>query len=236
MSLSVVCCKRKQTKALGMLISGRKFLAGAVLATVPVSVGVITLRATAGLRHPASTSYDDLLVAGAGWALVLGGGWAALVCSAAVLEVASSGRLAFTAHLGCPEPVRRTLLAGLGVLLASGGAVVAGPVAAEPPPLGQVGARARPGLPVPARPTGAAYTVPRQRVEVQPGDSLWRLSQRRAAPRADTRDVARMVERTYRANRRVIGPDPDLIRPGQRLRLPRQRSQTPPPHPGRETP
>lgn len=219
-----------------MIVSGRHLLGGTVLASVPAAVCVIAFRETEALRHPAISTYDDLLVAGAGWTLVLGIGWAALLCSAAVLEVLTSGRLAFTAGLGCPQPVRRSLLAGLGVLLASGGAVVAGPVAAEPPPLGQAGARVHPGLPVPARPTGATLVVPRQRVEVQPGDSLWRLSQERAAPRADTQDVARLVERTYRTNRRVIGPDPDLILPGEHLRLPRQRSQTPPPHPGRETP
>ena len=49
-------------------------------------------------------------------------------------------------------------------------------------------------------------------VEVRPGDSLWRLSQRRSPALASTQDVARLVEHTYRANRRVIGPDPDLIR------------------------
>src|SRR5689334_7356433 len=99
--------------------------------------------------------FGDLLVVGASWALALGGVWAALVGAAAVLEVVSSGRLAFTARVGCPAPVRRALLAGLGVVLASGGAVVDGPVSADPGPWGQPG-RGQLGLPVPARPTGAA--------------------------------------------------------------------------------
>ena len=94
------------------------------------------------------------------------------------------------------------------------------------------------GLPVPARPTGSAYAVPRQRVEVQPGDSLWRLARAAAPARPPrTQDVARLVARTYRANRTVIGPDPDLIRPGQRLRIPLQRQPpTPPTDDPRETP
>jgi nucleoid-associated protein YgaU len=176
--------------------------------------------------------FGDLLVAGATWALGLGAAWAALILAAAVIEVGSSGRLALTGRLGCPAPARRALLAGLGVALASGGAVVAGPVSAAPAPLGQeaarLAARGQFGLPVPARPTGSAYSRPRQRVEVQPGDSLWRLSQKRSSRTASTQDVAHLVERTYRANRRVIGPDPDLIQPGQRLRIPTQRRHIPP--------
>jgi len=69
--------------------------------------------------------------------------------------------------------------------------------------------------------------VPRQRVEVQPGDTLWRLSQQRARGAATDQDIARLVARTYRANREVIGADPDLILPGQRLQIPRQRHDTP---------
>jgi nucleoid-associated protein YgaU len=180
--------------------------------------------------------FGDLLVVGATWALCLAGVWAALIVAAAVVEVVSSGGLALTSRLGCPAPARRALLAGLGVVLASGGAVVAGPVSAAPAPFGQGAAgqaagdqgRGQFGLPVPARPTGSAYPLPRQRVEVQPGDSLWRLSQQRSPATASTQDVARLVERTYRSNRRVIGPDPDLIHPGQRLRIPTQRRSTPP--------
>lgn len=163
--------------------------------------------------------FGDLLVTGAAWALGLGAVWALLICAAAILEVTSSGRLAFTGRLGCPAPARRALLAGLGVALASGGGVVAGPVAARSGP---------PDLPVPARPIGSAYPPPRQRVVVEPGDSLWRLAQTHSSARATTQDLARLVGRTYRTNRRVIGPDPDLIQPGQRLHIPAQRPHTPP--------
>jgi nucleoid-associated protein YgaU len=171
-------------------------------------------------------SFGDLLVIGATWALVIGAAWAVLIVSAAAVEVLSSGRLALTARLGCPAPARRALLAGLGIVLASGGAVVAGPVSAAPAPLG-TGTRTGLGLPVPARPTGSTHAVPRQRVEVQPGDSLWRLAREHSARSASERDVARLVARTYRANRTIIGADPDLIRPGQRLHLPLQRQNTP---------
>ena len=173
--------------------------------------------------------FDELLVRGAGWALGLGTLWAGLVAIAAAAEVVSEGRVALTARLRCPESARRALLAGFSVVLAGGGALAAGPVAATPAPLEQGRTGQGLTLPVPTRPTGTGHAVPAQRVEVHPGDSLWRISQQRV-PRASAPDVARIVERTYRANRRVIGPDPDLIQPGQRLVLPEQRRhpQAPP--------
>jgi LysM domain len=175
-------------------------------------------------------TFDGLLVTGATWALMLGAAWTLLVLAAATVEVVTDGRLALTTRLGCPAPLRRVLLTGLGVVLASGGAVAVVPVSAAPAPFPPgAGGRAHgaSGLPVPARPTGATYALPRQRVVVDPGDSLWRLA-RQALPRSSTQDLARIVDRTYRANRRVIGPDPDLIHPGQLLRIPQQRRHHPP--------
>ena len=165
-------------------------------------------------------SLGDLLVTGAMWSLALAGAWATLICAAAAVEVVSSGRLAVTAWLGCPAPARRALLAGLGVVLASGGAVGTSPVSAAPP-VGGTGNRPGLGLPVPVRPLGEAPT-PERRVEVRPGDSLWRLSAKASGKTATDQQVARLVTRTYRANRHVIGVDPDLIQPGQRLRIPHQ--------------
>jgi nucleoid-associated protein YgaU len=189
-------------------------LRGTPLLAASIAAIWFVCRQTADWRHPATGTFDDLLVAGAAWAMVLGTGWAGAILTAAVLEVASSGRLSLTTRLGCPAVARRALLSALGVVLAGGSAVVAAPVSATP------GASVRP-LPVPARPTGSAYVQPRLHVEVRPGDSLWQLNRQRA-PRAPARELARLVERTYRANRPLIGPDPDLIRPGQRLVLPRR--------------
>jgi nucleoid-associated protein YgaU len=172
-------------------------------------------------------SFGDLLVKGATWALALGAAWAVLVCAAAVLEVVSAGRLAITARLGCPAPARRALLAGLGVVLASGGVVVTSQVSAAPPVAGSGGgSRGQLGLAVPSRPTGSTPAVPRQRVEVQPGDSLWRLAEQRSRAATSDAGIARLVARTYRTNRHIIGADPDLIRPGQRLQVPRPRERS----------
>jgi len=57
--------------------------------------------------------------------------------------------------------------------------------------------------------------VPRAHI-VLPGDSLWSIVRERA-PDADDAHVEAAVERWHRANRAVIGDDPDLIQPGQRL-------------------
>ncbi len=57
-------------------------------------------------------------------------------------------------------------------------------------------------------------------VIVKPGDSLWSIAVE--VLHSDRRgSVGRYVERIYKRNQRVIGDDPSLIYPGQRLRLPR---------------
>ncbi|MFN8156081.1 MAG: LysM domain-containing protein [Candidatus Nanopelagicales bacterium] len=57
-------------------------------------------------------------------------------------------------------------------------------------------------------------------VVVRPGDTLWDIARRHLPARATDAQVARAWPRWYAANRAVIGPDPDVIRPGQRLRAP----------------
>lgn len=56
---------------------------------------------------------------------------------------------------------------------------------------------------------------------VRPGDKLWSI----AAEALGTQDPARVARywpRIHRANRILIGPNPDLIYPGQMLRLPEE--------------
>lgn len=57
-------------------------------------------------------------------------------------------------------------------------------------------------------------------VVVRPGDTLWDIARRHLPRGATDAQVARAWPRWYAANRAVIGPDPALIRPGQRLRPP----------------
>lgn len=57
-------------------------------------------------------------------------------------------------------------------------------------------------------------------VVVRPGDSLWRIASRHLGPHATSVDIDREWRLWYRHNLAVIGPDPHLLLPGQRLRAP----------------
>jgi nucleoid-associated protein YgaU len=60
----------------------------------------------------------------------------------------------------------------------------------------------------------------RKTVVVHRGDSLWRIVARYLGPTATAVNVSAEWPRWYAANRSVIGPDPDLLLPGQRLTPP----------------
>ena len=79
-----------------------------------------------------------------------------------------------------------------------------------PPALGPLGPAPR----TPSRSSGA------RNVTVARGDSLWAIAARHLGPQATRRQVAHEWPRWYAANRKVIGPDPNLIRVGQVLTAP----------------
>lgn len=176
---------------------------------------------------PASPApFAELLLTGAGWLLGLGVAWAILVASAALLEVATDGRVAMTVRLGCRGRLRRLLLVGAGTVLALGGPAAGteaapgrGDAPALAPPARPVGDLSAPG----ARPTHQQGGQHRsllggRLVVVRAGDSLWGLSAARH-PGASPAALVGAVARTHQVNRSTIGADPDLIRPGQRLVL-----------------
>ncbi|KQT89354.1 hypothetical protein ASG49_16385 [Marmoricola sp. Leaf446] len=182
---------------------------------------------TSGHRGPA---FDALLETAATWVLIATLLWGAAVVLAALVERGSRGRVPALHWVGCPRRARPLLLAVAGLaVLAPGMAHAAAGTADGPRPGGGA-------LPVPSRPTdaGAVPSLPRAAarpapagghrrdagVTVRPGDSLWTLSRERLGPAADEADVAALVERTHRRNLAVVGPDPDLLRPGQQLRFP----------------
>jgi nucleoid-associated protein YgaU len=70
------------------------------------------------------------------------------------------------------------------------------------------------GPAAPAAPADAGVAV------VQRGDTLWGLAARQLGPHATPADIDAQWRRWYAANRAVIGTDPDVIRPGQRLHAP----------------
>ena len=62
--------------------------------------------------------------------------------------------------------------------------------------------------------------------EVQKGDSLWRIARRSliadSGKEPSSAEIDRFWRRIYEANRKLVGADPDLIHPGQRLQIPRR--------------
>lgn len=78
------------------------------------------------------------------------------------------------------------------------------------------------GLALPERPVTPDRTPPDVRAPeaathvVRPGECLWSIV-RDHSPALEDSDVSAEVTRWHRANRDVIGPDADLIQPGQRL-------------------
>jgi nucleoid-associated protein YgaU len=166
------------------------------------------------------TTFDHLLLALAHWVLLGCALWACLILAAALVEACTRGRVVATSWVATPPAVRRLLLAGLGVALASG---APGPVSAAitggpgPRPAPFVPPRTSFALPVPARPVGT-LAVPG--VLVRPGDTLWQLAASRLPATTNDAEIAMATQRWFARNRDVIGSDPDLIRPGQRLRPP----------------
>jgi hypothetical protein len=169
-----------------------------------------------------------------GWLLV---GWLCLGVAVSGLAVlpGAVGRLATpVARRVAPRVVRRAVEVAVGVTLAAvpgpalattaGSAAPAGPA---PVPVTDTGTRApaapgtptgwpdldRASTPPPAPPTAAAVTV-------RSGDTLWGIAGRALGPGAPAAAVADSWPRWYEANRTVVGPDPDLILPGQVLRPP----------------
>jgi nucleoid-associated protein YgaU len=58
-------------------------------------------------------------------------------------------------------------------------------------------------------------------VVVRAGDCLWRLAEQDLPAGATAPQVAAHWRAIYRLNRTLVGADPNLIHPGQRLTLPR---------------
>ena len=119
-----------------------------------------------------------------------------------------------------PAGVRRVVLAACGVALAGG---LAQPSYAGGPQAHHPHVHHRPsalsGLPLPDRAV-VAPPAARRTVRVRPGDTLWSLAARDLPPGSPDALVAARWHAIYAANRALIGPDPDVITPGQRLRLP----------------
>lgn len=180
------------------------------------------------------------LAAAALWCVAAWTALGLIACIGAALPGAA-GRIADRlARTLLPATLYRVVAgaAGLGVLLApaaAGAASVAHPVPAAartsaPPPAWPSDAPLpAPSWPVTSTPAhrpapheqpAPARPSPPRTVVVRAGDSLWSIAAEHLPSSAGRDRIAQAWPRWYRANRTVIGADPDLIRPGQVLHTP----------------
>lgn len=184
--------------AVWLAVSGAAFLAASSLPGA--------WRAASAGAGPEAVA--DLLVAGCAAGLSVALDWLWVVTTVTV-----AGLLTGTAHAG-GGATRRAVLLACGVAAVAGTALPAAAVGGE-------GRELLVGLTLPDR--AVAPAPHRQHPEapdtyvVRPGDSLWSIA--RAHPDA-TGAVEGRWRAIWRANRDVVGDDPDLILPGQALRLP----------------
>jgi nucleoid-associated protein YgaU len=166
----------------------------------------------------------DLLVAVCATGLAVSLAWLWALTTATV-----AGVLVGSDRPAAPRSATRRL-----VLLACGVAVVAGTGAPALAADGD-GTTLLAGLPLPERavapaaeaarqPEGRpaarpALAVAEQTYVVRPGDSLWSIADSHPEP-GTSGSVDERWHAIWQANRDVVGDDPDLILPGQALRLP----------------
>jgi hypothetical protein len=180
------------------------------------------------------------------WFLAL---WIVLGIAALTVHELSSGAHSRAIHLMnrmVPKTALRlaAVLTGLGVAAAPAAAFA---TAQPAPPGAACGAPCQATLPVlsspavprlpalgtaPRLPTLGTTPVPRSLgtapvlparssgYVVRPGDSLWKIAAEGLPPDSPPSEVAVAAARWWSANRAVIGPNPDLLHPGQVLSIP----------------
>lgn len=149
-------------------------------------------------------------------ALLAAGSLLQLVISGWVLAVVALVRLDSTSRLVramAPGMLRRALFVGaVGSLALSPAQADRGSSTTTPANLHSLD-----GLRLPDRPVSSPSV---HTIVVKPGDTLWAIAARTLPQGGDDADIARECARWYAANRAVIGDDPNLIHPLQRLTPP----------------
>jgi len=136
-----------------------------------------------------------------------------LALSAAGALPGAAGRLASRAgHALRPGLLRRLVAITLGLAAPASPTLVAH-AASAPPVTAEVRGQA-PTAHLPSTAASGPWVV------VAPGDTLWALARSHLRRGASDAEIARAWPRWYAANRSTIGPDPNLISPGMRLRAP----------------
>ena len=212
-----------------LLVTAGVAAVGSWLLSDLLELGALVRRGAVGDRP-----FDEVLVEVSELAVT---GCAAWLWSATAVIASDAARGRTSPRRCVPNALHAALLAAFGVALLGG---LGAPAHAGD--TGSHGHGARPslvdGLPLPDRATTAMHVSAvfaraeshRHRVlavgqepavvVVRPGDTLWHLARADLPLDATNRAVADRVREIYDANRAAIGTDPDLIRPGQRLRMP----------------
>lgn len=201
--------------------------------------------ALGGAQRTVDTRGADALIAAAAgllaWAVWLWGALGLVLTAASAVPGAVGGAARALLQVALPAGARRSaaLLLGLGLGISAPIAGVALPAwapaaaAADASTVHDVPdwpAAAAPATPVPDWPQPAppaagpaGQSTPGERV-VARGDCLWTIAADSLLGRLgrlpDDAEVATAVDAWWQANRDVIGPDPDVLRPGQVLRAP----------------
>jgi hypothetical protein len=211
-------------RCLFVWVSGTSTLAAVVLLLLPAWDVAGSLDA----RSLGTVALDRALVYLASVALLACAAWAWIVLTATVVECWCGVRPVRHRPWHPPAGVRRALLAACGVALTT---TVTAPALAtdherghHPPHHQRHGAALLDGLPLPERtvaPTGTAVRrVPVRTVLVRAGDCLWSIAAHDLGAGASDSAVDARWHAIYAANHTLVGPDPGLVEPGQRLRLP----------------
>ena len=193
-------------------MGSRQRCLGVALAGTAAAVAVTTVLVQQ--LAPRVATVEDAVVDACVLALIGCVGWGWLAMTSVVVEAWRGGTR--TGLPGVPPVLRRLLLAACGVVV----------VSALAQPASAAGDDSRrdllDGLPMPERAVGAGHgpATSMPTVVVRAGDCLWALAAADLGPGANAAAVAARWRWIYQLNRRVIGPDPDLIRAGQRLVLP----------------
>lgn len=166
--------------------------------------------------------FDRLVVWLAAAALAGCAAWAWVVTGIVVVQ-ALVGRPRDSAP-GVPRWLRATVLLACGLAVAGAGTAHAQDGRNDG--VREQNREVLAGLPPPERVLGEVRPAPSRTAEpapvhvVRPGDTLWDIAAADLGGRPDPARTAAHWHRIYRQNRTVIGADPDLIQPGQQLRMP----------------
>jgi hypothetical protein len=215
--------------------AGLGLLVAAEAAAVAVLLAVTPPTAVAARAPDADVSalLAALALAG-GWLLVARLGLLAAAAVVALLPGAVGRGAAVVAVRLAPCLLRQAVVVAVGaatVLPAAAAPALAAPPPPDLPRLDRVvswltppaAVQRHPGRPaaaVPPRPTPDPDAGSAEVTVVASGDTLWAIAAAHLPSGHSAAEVARAWPRWYARNRAVIGPDPGLLRPGERLAPP----------------